>query len=370
MRPRAAETGAALLEANSVRTRVTFPWRGLKTLVPWAVGGILLVSFTASAGQRLDDFDAPLRRFSTLNGGTVLKLPAPRAAHPQALGADWAPGLHPRARWITQPRPELDRPRDDAAPVALLFVDDAAAFPSGGFLDSGRFGEQLASSADRLVPEAEAAAVDNGRGGVRTPSRVAVLTSKTPDGATPAIARAVSLSSATPAPVEPEAIAMPLRPMLHAATAGEGEPRRYADLIDPEDMSREQRCLAEAIYFEARSEPEDGQAAVAQVVLNRVRSGLYPSSVCGVVYQNRHRYLGCQFSFACEGRALRITEPEPWKQAVEIARAVTFGQTYLPAVGDATHYHARYVKPYWSRLFNKKDMIGQHIFYKPRPGQS
>jgi spore germination cell wall hydrolase CwlJ-like protein len=70
---------------------------------------------------------------------------------------------------------------------------------------------------------------------------------------------------------------------------------------------KEQRCLAEAVYFEARSEPEAGQAAVAQVVLNRVRSGLYPTSVCGVVYQNRHRHLACQFTFACEGKALRTT---------------------------------------------------------------
>ena len=83
---------------------------------------------------------------------------------------------------------------------------------------------------------------------------------------------------------------------------------RYADLIEPHAMDSEQRCLAEAVYFEARSEPEDGQAAVAQVVLNRVKSGLYPSNVCGVVYQNRHRYMGCQFSFACEGKSLRITD--------------------------------------------------------------
>ena len=110
-------------------------------------------------------------------------------------------------------------------------------------------------------------------------------------------------------------------------------------------MTKEERCLAEAVYFEARSEPEDGQAAVAQVVLNRVKSGLYPTSICGVVYQNRHRAFACQFSFACENKSLRITEPEPWKTAVRVAREVTYGQTYNTEVGGATHYHANYVRP-------------------------
>ena len=94
---------------------------------------------------------------------------------------------------------------------------------------------------------------------------------------------------------------------------------RYADLVVPENLDREQRCLAEAVYFEARSEPEEGQAAVAQVVLNRARSGLYPSSVCGVVYQNRHRHLACQFTFACEGKSLRITDGPSWRDATRVA---------------------------------------------------
>jgi len=94
---------------------------------------------------------------------------------------------------------------------------------------------------------------------------------------------------------------------------------------------REQRCLAEAIYFEARSEPEKGQAAVAQVVLNRVQSGLYPSTVCGVVFQNRQHYDACQFSFACDGHPLRVTEPEAWRTAMRIAADVIDGETYVAA---------------------------------------
>ncbi|MFD0937255.1 cell wall hydrolase, partial [Methylobacterium trifolii] len=145
---------------------------------------------------------------------------------------------------------------------------------------------------------------------------------------------------------------------------------RYADLINPEAMDKEQRCLAEAVYFEARSEPEAGQAAVAQVVLNRVKSGLYPTNVCGVVYQNRHRYMGCQFSFACEGKSLRITDAGSWATATRVAQSVIEGRTYLAEVGAATHYHADYVKPGWSRRLRKMDAIGRHIFYELKPGQT
>ncbi|HEX5867670.1 MAG TPA: cell wall hydrolase, partial [Beijerinckiaceae bacterium] len=144
----------------------------------------------------------------------------------------------------------------------------------------------------------------------------------------------------------------------------------YAGLVNQDNLNREQRCLAEAVYFEARSEPEEGQAAVAQVILNRVRSGLYPSSVCGVVYQNRHRHLACQFTFACEGKSLRIGDTDSWETAKRVARAVLDGTTYLAEVGGATHYHADYVRPSWARRLKKMDVIGRHIFYKLRPGQT
>jgi spore germination cell wall hydrolase CwlJ-like protein len=88
------------------------------------------------------------------------------------------------------------------------------------------------------------------------------------------------------------------------------------------------------------------------------------------VFQNRHRYKACQFSFACEGKSLKITEAEPWRVAQRIAREVLVGKTYLSEVGAATHYHATYVKPGWSRRLKKTDKIGQHIFYKLRPGQT
>ncbi|MCU4179374.1 cell wall hydrolase [Bosea sp. BH3] len=134
-------------------------------------------------------------------------------------------------------------------------------------------------------------------------------------------------------------------------------------VLDGDTLAKEQRCLAEAIYFEARSEPEDGRIAVAQVVLNRVRSGTYPGSVCGVVYQNRHRHLACQFSFACMGKSLRVRESEPWEDAVRLARDVYEGRIYLEEIGASTHYHADYVQPDWAKRLRKMDVIGRHIFY-------
>ena len=202
------------------------------------------------------------------------------------------------------------------------------------------------------------------------------LTERALHGATPGVPRAVALSSSTPA--QPDALPIEVSSFPRATLAlstpgkadGAGGRQTYAALLDHDRMDREKRCLAEAVYFESRSEPEAGQAAVAQVVLNRVQSGLYPSSVCGVVYQNRHRYKACQFSFACEGKSLRITERESWERAVRIANEVMDGRTYISDVGRSTHYHANYVRPRWARALTKMDLIGRHIFYWLKPGQT
>ena len=214
--------------------------------------------------------------------------------------------------------------------------------------------------------------------------RSSVRAPRSRDGATPAVPRAVALASSTPAAVDQAAVQIVVAtatPSSSAARARLAAPQpaitavartdrpNYAALIE-HDRAREEKCLAEAIYFESRSESEEGQAAVAQVVLNRVGSGLYPTSICAVVYQNRHRHNACQFSFACEGRALRVTEPEPWRMATRIAREVLEGKTYVADVGASTHYHASYVRPYWAKALKKMDKIGTHIFYKLRPGQT
>lgn len=191
-------------------------------------------------------------------------------------------------------------------------------------------------------------------------------------GATPQVSRAVALSSSTPAQPDALPIEVSAFPRSTLALAAPGRRARpdYASMIVPDKLDSEKRCLAEAVYFESRSEPEAGQAAVAQVVLNRMQSGLYPSTICGVVYQNRHRYKSCQFSFACEGKSLRITEPQAWETAVRVANEVMDGHTYIADVGRSTHYHATYVKPRWARALTRMDMIGRHVFYRLKPGQT
>ncbi len=191
------------------------------------------------------------------------------------------------------------------------------------------------------------------------------------DGATPSVPLEMALNSSTPTPSDGKLIVVaartPAQTTVAARSDADGRPN-YAALIDPKDSARQMRCLAEAIYFESRGEPESGQAAVAQVVLNRVRSGIFPTNVCAVVYQDRNRPFACQFSFACEGRSLRIEEPGPWATATRIAQAVVSGANFNPKVAEALNYHANYVMPFWAPYLRRVDRIGNHIFYAMRGG--
>jgi spore germination cell wall hydrolase CwlJ-like protein len=257
-------------------------------------------------------------------------------------------------------------PHDDALPAASFSLQDEGA-PLDGATSFAPWaeGEDPQDSADEAPVHGGTIAMQ--------PS---ALKLRLLQGATPPVSRAEALSSTTPAqadgaPVEASLGVRRIEPVLNATIVPrfDGRPN-YAALLAGDRGARERKCLAEAVYFEARSEPEEGQAAVAQVVLNRATSGLYPASICGVVYQNRTHYKACQFSFACEGKSLRVSEPEAWHTAVRIADAVVQGTTYVSDVGGATHYHARYVRPGWARRLVKMDVIGHHVFYKLRQGQT
>ena len=132
----------------------------------------------------------------------------------------------------------------------------------------------------------------------------------------------------------------------------------------------ETKCLATAIYFEARGEPERGQIAVAQVVLNRLKNPAYPNTICAVVYQNKNKRHRCQFSFACDGIPDRITDRRAWSESQALATKILGDDRtmFLSDVGAATHYHANYVRPRWARAMKKVDKIGRHIFYKTKDG--
>ncbi len=122
-------------------------------------------------------------------------------------------------------------------------------------------------------------------------------------------------------------------------------------------------CLTDAVYYEARGETAAGQAAVAQVVLNRVRHPAFPKSVCGVVFQRAEAGDGCQFSFVCDGSMRRQREPSAWRRA-EIVAARALDGTVMPAVGAATHFHVAGLEPGWGPQLLRVAQVGLHVFYR------
>lgn len=128
------------------------------------------------------------------------------------------------------------------------------------------------------------------------------------------------------------------------------------------DRARALQCLTAAVYYEAAREPDDGQRAVAQVVLNRVRHPAFPSTVCGVVYQGSEKP-GCQFSFACDGSMARAPARDYWLRASKVAAAALAGEVF-PAVGTATHYHTYAVSPSWNKTLVMTGSFGAHFFQR------
>ena len=122
-------------------------------------------------------------------------------------------------------------------------------------------------------------------------------------------------------------------------------------------------CLAEAVYYEARSEDATGQMAVAEVVMNRVKNPHFPKTVCGVVFQGQYRNTGCQFTFTCDGSRRQAPRGQSWDRARAVALHVAMGLN-KPVTNKATHYHTDYVNPYWSAGLVETAEIGTHIFYR------
>ncbi len=396
------------------------------TVAPWALSAGMLVSFTASAGQdvnpgatliqRLDPHDtSELEQGpSLLAAASAFTMPglnlsgSIRSASlildpPDRYEPVRQPDLRPDLKSFANDFPRIDRDRKGDPFVSLrptvsqallrqeenwrareswrdlatrelasLFAEPGPQAGAGSFSSDGPepprlppVGFDLSGIAIEPAPEPEQQLYLD-------------IDADSMERATPIIARSPELfwlenpetPESDPESAEDQAAEPDTAPEPDVTPVPKAPASRYAGLIAPQQAEREHRCLAEAIYFEARSESERGQAAVAQVVLNRAQSGIYPPTVCGVVYQNRHRHLACQFTFACEGKSLRITEPEPWRVAVQIARDVVSGKTYLTDVGASTHYHANYVRPYWAKRLRKMDVVGRHVFYKLYPGQT
>ncbi|MCH4894206.1 cell wall hydrolase [Sphingomonas sp. SFZ2018-12] len=162
-------------------------------------------------------------------------------------------------------------------------------------------------------------------------------------------------------------------PALPAGVAPEGDARAPTDATvraaspfvlggSTTDQARALECLTAAIYYEAASEPDDGQRAVAQVVLNRVRHPAFPATVCGVVYQGSQNRV-CQFSFTCDGALARRPVPAAWARAQRVAAAALNGAVFAP-VGLATHYHTYAVTPAWNRGLVMTGVFGAHFFHR------
>ncbi|MBV8474961.1 MAG: cell wall hydrolase [Hyphomicrobiales bacterium] len=350
--------------------RSRLAWMG-STVAPWAIGLGFLVSITAQAGQEPQEWRS---RFAQSEPDRAAPVRQALLAAVEALPAPLGGVIQPASLTLGAPDalaaiPDEIEPKIamKAARGALPAVDRSDKSDPFLVLRPG-----FTARLNRSAPFDDAAS-DPGAGS-RSPSAAQVeAPPRAPfgDGATPTVPLDVALNSSTPTPSDGKLIvrATPPAPQTTVAqqASASGKPN-YAALIEPKDSARQMRCLAEAIYFESRGEPEAGQAAVAQVVMNRVRSGIFPADVCGVVYQDRNRPFACQFSFACEGRSLRIEEPGPWAVATRIAQSVVSGAAFNPKVAEALNYHATYVMPFWAPYLKRVDRIGNHIFYAMKGG--
>ncbi|WP_224815284.1 cell wall hydrolase [Hasllibacter sp. MH4015] len=135
------------------------------------------------------------------------------------------------------------------------------------------------------------------------------------------------------------------------------------DALNPPRGNAQWRCLTEALYFEARGEPIEGQYAVAEVILNRVDHANYPDTICGVINQGTGRQFACQFTYTCDGRPEEIADTGAWHRLGHIARIMMDGGPRDLTAG-ATHYHADWVSPNWSRIYPRTASIGIHAFYR------
>ena len=140
--------------------------------------------------------------------------------------------------------------------------------------------------------------------------------------------------------------------------------RAWIDGLPKAQGGSDWACLSEALYFEARGETVKGQFAVAEVILNRVKSGRFPETVCGVIRQGTGKRFQCQFTYTCDGRKEVISEPAAYARVAKVARLALDGQQSAPLTSGATHYHTTSVRPRWSRVYKQTARIGVHVFYK------
>ncbi len=231
----------------------------------------------------------------------------------------------------------------------------AAVFAFGGPLIAQRFGDQKAQEAYRAdaIVLAQSIATESAEEG--QPVRLVSFTNT----ASPE-ALLKQAAATPPADLADEDVTVrsrdsfALRGLVGFTLENLGNGHSEQDEID---------CLAEAVYYEARSENANGQIAVAEVVMNRVRDPRFPKTVCAVVYQGQYRNTGCQFTFTCDGALHNKPRGPAWDRAKAVAMNVMLGLN-KPVTNKATHYHTDYVNPYWKAGMVETKVIGTHIFYR------
>jgi hypothetical protein len=363
MNVRLVETGAALIHDS----RVSYTEMPARILA--GIRQISIVPDQASAIVAIP------RDFAVTAQKTALSERAPERAPERAL--ERSAERSPKFAAAPAPAARIAAAQPAApvmAPVNAIFKSDAspvAELAAARHADAVEFAMASPATMQSAKPVSltTAAPVEAKRAPDAVPSAAAPrseqikLASISPDALTD------DTSNAAPVPAAslPMSAAIPLR-MVPLPTPAPGVPPPSPAQrlhLEGKDYAKAERCLANAIYFEARSEPIKGQQAVAQVVVNRAFSGFYPNDICGVVYQNAHRHLSCQFTFACDGKRKAITERGHWARANRIAKQTLDGQIYVPEVAKSTHYHAVYVHPNWVREMKKMVRFGVHNFYRP-----
>ncbi len=203
---------------------------------------------------------------------------------------------------------------------------------------------------------------------IEPPAKKAVAEAK-PDAGIQIIPAAVNLTE--PQPEKKKLALAPPKPKLKAERKEANDEKAKQTRAEKQKAVAQRRvklaeenCLARAVYFEARSESELGQLAVAKVILNRVKDPEYPNTICGVVYQGSGRRNSCQFSFACDGLPDDVRSATSWAKAKKIAQKAIAGEGKIAAIGTATNYHADYVKPKWAKSMKRLIKIGRHVFYE------
>ena len=344
-------------------------FRNLKRL--GAIFAAAAVALTALDIANVRSVDAASELFH--NGGArIAELPVHVSELPDRIRSGIRSISIAAAAAPSMPQVTVAIPRDDAGTRPFILASasaEAAVLPDIHRETIARLTQMSPVVENAVARLAAARSQDAVEAAMALPASLAAVPAKiTPAQLASIEARATPEEAAEPQPVSlPMASAIPLDmvPMPRAAPGAPPPSPAERLHLEGKDYAKAERCLANAVYFESRSEPVRGQMAVAQVVLNRVFSGFYPKDVCGIVYQNANRYLACQFTFACDGKRKLINERGAWARANRIAKQTLNGQIYCrKSASRRIITHSMCIRTGCAKCIAMA-RYGIHAFYRP-----